>query len=55
MHTERCGLNRQAKLEHFLPTATDNVLRDYVLVMVANRKTSRQIAVDLEVRASVWS
>jgi hypothetical protein len=40
----------QAKIEHYLPTATDSVLCDYVLVMVGNKKTSRQVALDLEVR-----
>lgn len=39
----------QAKLEHYLPTATDSVLCDYVLVMVGNKKNSRQVALDLEV------
>ena len=38
----------QAKLEHYLPAATDSVLCDYVLVMVGNKKTSRQVAIDLE-------
>jgi len=38
----------QAKLEHYLPAATDSVLCDYVLVMVGNKKTSRQVALDLE-------
>ena len=38
----------QAKLEEYLPTATDSVLCDYVLVMVGNKKTSRQVALDLE-------
>jgi hypothetical protein len=40
----------QAKIEHYLPTATDSVLCDYVLVMVGNKKTSHQVALDLEVR-----
>jgi hypothetical protein len=33
----------------YLPTATDSVLCDYVLVMVGNKKTRSQIANDLEV------
>ena len=30
---------RIAKLEHYIPTATDSILCDYVLVMVRNKKT----------------
>ncbi len=41
----------QGKLELYLPTATDSVLCDYVLVMVGNKKTRLQIANDLEVAA----
>jgi hypothetical protein len=44
----------QVKLEGFLPSATDSVLCDYVLVMLGNRKTSRQVALDLEVSLCVW-
>ncbi len=40
----------QGKLEILLPTATDSVLCDYVLVMVGNKKTRCQIANDLEVK-----
>jgi hypothetical protein len=40
---------RQGKLEIYIPTATDSVLCDYVLVMVGNKKTRSQIANDLEV------
>ena len=42
-------MDEQAKLEEYLPTATDSVLCDYVLVMVGNRKNSRQVSLDLEV------
>jgi len=38
----------QAKLEFYLPNATDSVLCDYVMVMVGNQKTSEQIAQDLD-------
>lgn len=51
-------LQHQGKLEIYLPTATDSVLCDYVLVMVGNKKTRCQIANDLEVTGfvnySVW-
>ena len=46
---ERLRAYGQAKLEHYLPTATDSVLCDYVIVMVGNKKTSSQVALDLEV------
>jgi hypothetical protein len=39
-----------AKLEHYLPAATDTVLCDYVMVMVGNKKTSGQIMNELDVR-----
>lgn len=42
-------MREQAKLVHYIPTATDSVLCDYVLVMVGNKKTLRQVALDLEV------
>lgn len=48
--TPSIAARAQAKIEHYLPTATDSVLCDYVLVMVGNKKTSRQVAQDLEVR-----
>ena len=44
-------MDEQAKLEEYLPTATDSVLCDYVLVMVGNRKSSRQVSLDLEVES----
>jgi len=45
----RARAREQAKLVYYIPTATDSVLCDYVLVMVGNKKTSRQVALDLEV------
>ena len=42
-------MDEQAKLEEYLPIATDSVLCDYVLAMVGNRKSSRQVSLDLEV------
>ena len=40
----------QAKLEELLVSTTDSVLCDYVLVMVGNKKSSKQMATDLEAR-----
>ena len=48
-NAEHLHAHGQAKLEQYLPTATDSVLCDYVIVMVGNKKTSRQVALDLEV------
>ena len=50
---EHSRAHGQAKLEQYLPTATDSVLCDYVIVMVGNKKTSRQVALDLEVSAEL--